>query len=98
LLSCHLWPGCDQFCEFAEVLGYCGEVEFVFRSVRAALSQASQAEDAFEVGEQHFDLLSAATTFEEGICSRHGTHLVADGFMRMARDLSCFLVRRALGL
>jgi len=56
------------------------------------------SEDALEVGEQHFDLLPSATALKEGIRFRHGTHLVADGFMWMAGDLSSFLVRRALRL
>ncbi len=47
------------------------------------------------MGEQHFDLLPSAIIFEECICSHHGTHIVADGFMRVAGDLSGFLVRRA---
>ncbi len=34
--SCHVGTSYDQFFEFAEVLRCCGEVEFVFRSVRAA--------------------------------------------------------------
>jgi hypothetical protein len=96
--SCHLWRSSDQLGEFAEVLGGCGEVEFIPRSVRAAQSQATQAEDALEVGEQHFDLLPSATALKEGIRSRHGTHLVADGFMWMAGDLSGLLVWRALRL
>jgi hypothetical protein len=70
-------------------------VEFISGSIRAAQSQASEAEDALEMGEQHFDLLPPTAALEEGIRSSHGTHLVADGFMWMARDLSGFLVRRA---
>jgi hypothetical protein len=96
--SRHFWRRSDQLCEFAEVLRCGSEVEFVSGSVRAAQSQASEAEDALEVGEQPFDLLPSAAALKEGIRSRHGAHLFADGFMRMAGDLSGFLVRRALRL
>lgn len=47
----------EQFCKFAEVLGVCRDVEFVFGTVRAAHAQAAEARDALEVSEEHLDLL-----------------------------------------
>ncbi len=44
--------------QFAEVLGGCGEEEFVVCAARAAQSEPPEAEDAFEVREEHLDLLS----------------------------------------
>ena len=53
--------------QLAEVLGCGGEVELVFCSVWTAQAQAIQFQDAFEVGEQHLDLLPLATGDEESI-------------------------------
>src|SRR5690606_7162311 len=50
----------DHLGHFAEVLGCGGEVELVFRSVGTAQAQAVQLQDAFEVSEEHLDLLSLA--------------------------------------
>src|SRR5690606_36510166 len=51
----------DHLGHFAQVLGCGGEVELVFSSVGTAQAQAVQPQDAFEVSEEHLDLLSLAT-------------------------------------
>ena len=48
----------DQLGELAEVLGGGCEVKLVACSGGASESQSVQAENAFEVGEEHFDLLA----------------------------------------
>jgi hypothetical protein len=56
--------GCDrdweQLGEFAKVLGCCCKVELVFCAVGTSKTQAVELQDAFEVREQHLDLLSLA--------------------------------------
>jgi hypothetical protein len=47
-----------QLCEFSEVLGGGCEVELIAGAVRSSEAKAVQAEDAFEMGEQHLDLLA----------------------------------------
>jgi hypothetical protein len=47
----------EQLGEFSEVLGGGCEVEFVAGAVWATQSEPPEAKDAFEVGEQHLDLL-----------------------------------------
>jgi len=47
--------------QLSEVLGCGCEVELVTRAVRPAQSQSTELQDAFEVGEQHLDLLPFAS-------------------------------------
>ncbi len=51
----------SEFRQPSEVLRGGGEQELVASPGRAAQSQTSELQDAFEMGEQHFDLLSAMT-------------------------------------
>src|SRR5690606_12525555 len=51
----------DHLGHFAQVLGCGGEVGLVFSSVGTAQAQAVRLQDAFEVSEEHLDLLSLAT-------------------------------------
>ncbi len=48
----------DQLGHFAEVLGGGSEEEFVFGAVWTSQAQAIELQYAFEVREQHLDLLS----------------------------------------
>ena len=48
----------DQLCELSKVLSGGSQEEFVFCSGWTAQPQTSQADDAFEVREQHFDLFA----------------------------------------
>lgn|GEM_PF-4259083 len=47
-----------DFGQFAEVLGSGGEEEFVICTAWSSQSQPSQSQNAFEVGEEHLNLLS----------------------------------------
>ena len=48
-----------KFCQFPEVLGGSCESKFVLDAAWSSQSESSQAEDTFEMGEEHFDLLSS---------------------------------------
>ena len=50
----------DQLGEFAEVLSGGGEMELVAGTAGAAKSEPVEFQDAFEVSEEHLDLLSLA--------------------------------------
>ncbi len=50
----------DELGELAEVLGCCGEEELVPGAIRTSQAQPIKFEDAFEVREQHLDLLPLA--------------------------------------
>ena len=60
----------DHLSHFAVVLGCGGEMELVFCSVGTPQAQAVQLQDAFEVSEEHLDLLSLAARDE--ICIGRG--------------------------
>jgi len=60
----------DQLGHLAEVLGSRREEELISCSVWTSQAQAIQPEDALEVREQHFDLLSLPTGDE--ICVGRG--------------------------
>ena len=46
----------DKCRELAQVLGCSCEVEIVFYAILSSYAQAVELQDAFEMGEQHFDL------------------------------------------
>lgn len=48
----------DQLGHLAEVLGCGGEEELIVGAIWSSQAQSTQLEDAFQVREQHFDLLS----------------------------------------
>src|SRR5260370_9446378 len=50
----------DELCQLAQVLGDGGEVEFVAGATRAAQPQSVELQDAFEMREQHLNLLPLA--------------------------------------
>ena len=50
-----------HFRQLTEVLSGGGEVELVFCAIGTTQAQAIQLQDAFEVREQHLDLLPLAT-------------------------------------
>ena len=75
-----------DFRQFPEVLGGGGEEEFVARAAWTAQSETSETEDAFEVGEEHLDLLPEL----------HG-YVVLLGFGDIAGDLASVLVLLAGG-
>ncbi len=62
--SCRLWVqwrcGSGIFDELSEVLGGCGEEDLVAGAREASEPEAVELEDAFHVGEGHFDLLPLA--------------------------------------
>jgi hypothetical protein len=45
------------FGHFAQILCHCRKQKFIVRPARATQSQAPKSQDAFEVGEQHLNLL-----------------------------------------
>lgn len=57
----------DQLCELSEVLGGGCEVELTSGSVWSSEAVAIQLQDAFEMGEQHLDLLSGSHRCDIGI-------------------------------
>lgn len=66
---CGGWGGWhrDQLGHFAEVLGGGGEEELVSCAVWTSQAQAIHSENALEVREQHFDLLSLAARDQIGV-------------------------------
>lgn len=66
---CGGWVGChgDQLGHLAEVLGGGGEEELISCAVWTSQAQAIHSEDALEVREQHFDLLSLAARDQIGV-------------------------------
>ena len=59
-----------QLCELAEVLDGCCEVELIFGAVWSSEAEAVEADDAFEVGEEHLDFLSSVDGGDRGIVLR----------------------------
>lgn len=77
-----------QLCEFAEILDRRCHDELVFGAVRASETQAVEPQDSFDMGEQHFHLLS-------GIAGCHiGVGLVMS--RAMLRAPSSWIDRRIL--
>jgi hypothetical protein len=85
-----------SFRQFPQILGGVGQKEFVFCSVWAALAQSIEPEDAFQMSEEHPDLLSLPARDHVGLGLCDCARLVASGFMNGARDLACRRVRAAL--
>ena len=48
----------DELCEFPQVLGGGGEVEFIAGAVWSSETQPIEPQDALEVSKQHLDLLA----------------------------------------
>jgi hypothetical protein len=67
-------------------LGGDGQKEFVFCSVWAALAQSIEPEDAFQMSEEHPDLLSLPARDHLGLSLCDCGRLVASGFMNGARS------------
>ena len=59
--------GCCELCKFAEVLDCCCEVELILGAVWSSKAEAVEADDAFEVGEEHLYLLSGVAGGDIGI-------------------------------
>jgi len=55
-----LW-NCDQFGEFSEILDSRGHKKFISGARRPSKTQTIEAQDTFEMGEQHLDLLSLSS-------------------------------------
>ena len=47
-----------QFRQLSEVLGGCCEKELITRAIRSSESEPIELENAFEMGEQHFNFLA----------------------------------------
>ena len=78
----------DQLGHLAQVLGGGGEVELVFCSVGASEAKAVEPKDAFEVREQHLDLLALAPRGQIGIAERQIAGEVARAFVDRAQHLA----------
>jgi hypothetical protein len=63
------------------------------RATEASQSQAIELEDAFEVGEQHLDLLALVSRLLVLLCLGDRTGYIAGLFMNAAGDLSMRSVR-----
>lgn len=74
--------------QFPEVLGGCGEKELVSRAGRTSQAQSAEAQDAFEMGKQHLDLLSIAPRLGVGFCPGDLAGHVARAFVKAPRNLS----------
>src|SRR6476646_679439 len=55
------WRSGDELGEPAQVLGDSGQSELVLRRTPAAQPEATEPEDALEMGEQHLDALAVTT-------------------------------------
>ena len=88
----------SELCEFAEVLNSCCKVELILGAVWSSKAEAVEADDAFEVGKEHFDLLSGVAGGDIGICLRDIPCFLAGVFMSRTGDLPGRLVGRASGL
>ena len=89
---------CCELGKFAEVLDCCCEVELIFGAVWSSKSEAVEADDAFEVGEEHLYLLSGVAGGDIGIGLRDIPCFLAGVFMPGSGDLPGHLVGRASGL
>ena len=85
----------DQLREFAEVLRCGCQMELILGAVRSSETQAVELQDAFEVGEEHLDLLSSALSVDIGIGLGDLAGQVAGAFIDMPGDLPGWLVRGA---
>ena len=72
-----------QFGEFTEVLGGCGEKEFVFSTVWSAKASAVEPHDLLEMCKEHFDFLSSSAGFGISVCFGDLTGLVSRRLMDM---------------
>lgn len=72
----------DQLCELAQVLDHGSEVELVFCAVRTSKTEAIEAQNSPQVGEQHLDFLAGIARGDVGI-----------GCGDVARYLTCALMR-----
>jgi hypothetical protein len=86
------WPD-DQFRQFAEILSGRGQEELVAGTARTAQSQAIEAQDALQVGEQHLDFLPLPPRAAIGVGLGDVAGQVTSSFVDAARNLA----RRLLG-
>jgi hypothetical protein len=87
-----------QLGEFAEVLDGCREVELVLGAVGSSEAEAVEADDAFEVREQHLDLLPGVARRDISIGPGNIPRLLAGALVPRPGDLPGGLVGRASGL
>src|SRR5690606_27251663 len=85
----------DQSGHFPQVLGCGSQEELILCSIWSSEAQAIQLEDAFEVREQHLDLLSLAAGGQIGVGLRQVASQIAGAFMDRAQYLSAGVARTA---
>ena len=88
----------SELCEFAEVMNSCCEVALILSAVWSSEAEAVESDDTFEVGKEHFDLLSGVAGRDVGIGLRDIPCFLARVFMSRAGYLPGRLVGRASGL
>jgi hypothetical protein len=91
------WHG-YQLRQLTEVLGGCGEKEHIARTIRSSESGPIELENAFEMGEQHFNFL-AWSSRGAGLPTslRSGVH-VTGGFINRSLYVPGRLLWTASGL
>jgi hypothetical protein len=85
----------DDLGQLAQVLGGGSEDKLVFCTVWSPQAQAVELKDAFEVREEHLDLLSLASRGHVGIAGGDIAGHVARAFVDRAQDLALGSVRTA---
>ena len=88
----------SELYEFAEVLDSCCEVELIFGAVWSSEAEAVEPDDTFEVGKEHFDLLSGVAGRDIGIGLRDIPCFLSCVFMSRTGYLPGRLVGCASGL
>ena len=83
----------SEFCEFAKVLDGCCEEELILGAVWSSAAEAVEPDDTFEVGKEHFDLLSGVAGGDIGIGLRDIPCFLARVFMSGSGDLPGRLIR-----
>ena len=86
-----------EFCEFAEVLGGSCEGKFVLDATWATQSEPVQPEDAFEMGEQHFHLLSPPLSGRVELGTHAAPGKITDNLILLSADCARIAVGAAFG-
>ncbi len=89
---------CSKLRQLPQVLRGGGEEELVSGALRSAQAQTAEFEDAFEVGEEHLDLLAPMPRTLIGRRVRQSPGHIARILVDVARHLALWRVRTALDL